>query len=93
MTNNHSTEEQHNDDREGPFEDEDELEVNDRHQDNSEILSNSSPPSGSGQSSSPGAAEFFSKTGSPTNAALASVQAALAALQAGQMSLNQVIIS
>ena len=32
-------------------------------------------------------------SGSPTNAAMASVQAALAALQAGQMSLNQVSIS
>ena len=43
--------------------------------------SNSSPPSATDSS--------LSSSGSPTTTAMASVQAALAALQAGQMSLNQ----
>lgn len=51
------------------------------------LAARSSPPSLEG-SSSPG--EFTkSQKGSPTSTALASIQSALAALQAGQMSLNQ----
>eukprot|EP00095_Tigriopus_kingsejongensis_P007284 maker-scaffold144_size312663-snap-gene-2.44 protein:Tk07284 transcript:maker-scaffold144_size312663-snap-gene-2.44-mRNA-1 annotation:"pou class transcription factor 1" len=49
--------------------------------------SSSSPPSHEGRSS-PG--DFLkSQNGSPTTTALSSIQSALAALQAGQMSLNQ----
>ena len=49
----------------------------------------SSPPSCTTSGSSPGDVLPKSKS-SPTSSAIASVQAALAALQAGQMSLNQV---
>ena len=53
-------------------------------------LANTSPTSMRG--SSPVSNSFMASKseGSPTTAAVASVQAALAALQAGQMSLNQV---
>ena len=49
----------------------------------------SSPPSCATSGSSPGDIMPKNKS-SPTSSAIASVQAALAALQAGQMSLNQV---
>ena len=48
----------------------------------------SSPQSGTTSGSSPGDVLPRNKS-SPTSSAIASVQAALAALQAGQMSLNQ----
>ena len=52
----------------------------------------SSPPSCATSGSSPGDIMPKNKS-SPTSSAIASVQAALSALQAGQMSLNQVKIN
>lgn len=70
-------------------EDDDIATVEETFDETSSGLANTSPELNRGSSPLAGIASSKSEA-SPTSAAVASVQAALAALQAGQMSLNQV---